>query len=530
MKKGFVIAAIAASQIAVGVSPATAASFPIYVEPVASGVSLNVIGTVGDAVDGYQMVGIPDGMGLVKEGKKLSLITNHELSATNAVAAARTTASGAAFGAFVSKITLDPKTLKPTAAEDLFSTVSWYDYANGTWGTKPTAPLGAALKDSFGTPNHTNTFNRFCSATLAPAGTFYNKKTGNGFKDALFLTGEEGTDESRGFASTLTGEVAQIPGFGLAAWENFTPVPTNNDVTAVMSNEDQSVAVASQLFMYVGKKQKSGTFYEKAGLANGKNYVLSGFPGDDNMIRTMFGKNSPIPVEFTEINYLLSGKEQNEKALEKGLRLSRVEDGNFDPKNPNDYYFVTTESNKDPKATTGNPEYPGTSRDGGALWRLRFDDVTNPLKGGTLEMLLDGSEDVYMSKPDNITIDNKGNLLIQEDPGGNDAVARIVAYRISDGALGVVAKFKDQYFKKGGADFITNDEESSGIIDVSSFLKKGSSDKATYFMFNAQVHAPAAKARMDITDATAVANLAASIEGGQWYVMKITDWKKVYGF
>ena len=64
---------------------------------------------------------------------------------------------------------------------------------------------------------------------------------------------------------------------------------------------------------------------------------------------------------------------------------------------------------------------------------------------------------------------------------------------------------------------------------MTSFLKKGSSDKATYFMFNAQVHAPAAKARMDITDATAVANLATAIEGGQWYVMKVTDWKKVYG-
>jgi hypothetical protein len=529
MKKGFVIAAIAASQMAVGISPASAASYPVYVEPVASGVSLNVVGTVGDVVNGYQIVGIPDGMGLIKEGKNLSLITNHELSATNAVAAARTTASGAALGSFVSKITLDAKTLKPTTAKDLFSTVSWYDYASGTWGTKPTAPLGAALKDSFGTPNHTNAFNRFCSATLAPAGTFYDKKTGTGFKNALYITGEEGGDESRGFVSTMGGDVAQIPGFGLAAWENFIPVPTNNDVTAVMSNEDGE-AIASQLFMYVGKKQKSGSFYQKAGLTNGKNYVLSGFPGDDNQIRNLFGKNSPIPVEFTEINYLLSGKEQNDKALEKGLRLSRVEDGHFDPKNPNDYYFVTTESNKDAKATTANPEYPGATRDGGALWRLRFDDVANPLKGGTLEMLLDGSEDIYMSKPDNITIDNKGNLLIQEDPGKNDKVARIVSYRISDGALGVLAKFKDQYFKQGGAEFITNDEESSGIIDVTSFLKKGKSDKATYFMFNAQVHAPAAKARMDITDATAVANLATAIEGGQWYVMKVTNWKKVYGF
>ena len=218
MKKGFVIAAIAASQIAVGITPASAANYPVYVEPVASGVSLNVVGTVGDVVNGYQIVGIPDGMGLIKEGYKLSLVTNHELSATNAVAVARSTAGGAALGSFVSKITLDPKTLKPVAAQDLFSKVSWYDYTNRTWTTAPTAPLGAALKDSFGTPNHTNAFNRFCSATLAPAGTFYNKKTGAGFKDALYLTGEEGGDESRGFVSTMDGDVAQIPAFGLAAW------------------------------------------------------------------------------------------------------------------------------------------------------------------------------------------------------------------------------------------------------------------------------------------------------------------------
>jgi secreted PhoX family phosphatase len=296
-----------------------------------------------------------------------------------------------------------------------------------------------------------------------------------------------------------------------------------------MSNED-STATGSQVYMYVGSKQKTGTFYQKAGFANGKHYVLSGFPGDDNQIRTLFGKNSPIPVDFTQIGYNSSGKEQNEKALEKGLRLSRVEDGHFDPNNPSDYYFITTESNKDPKATSSSPEYPGVARDGGALWRLRFEDVSNPLKGGTLEMLLDGSEDVYLSKPDNLTIDGKGNILIQEDPGSNDAVARIVAYRISDGAIGVVAKFKDQYFKKGGSEFITNDEETSGVIDVSSFLRKSKSDKATYFMFVAQVHSAPDKARMDITSDSAKADLAASIEGGQWYVMKITDWKKVYGF
>ena len=38
-------------------------------------------------------------------------------------------------------------------------------------------------------------------------------------------------------------------------------------------------------------------------------------------------------------------------------------------------------------------------------------------------------------------IDANGNLLIQEDPGGNPHRARIVAYRIADGARGVLAEF-----------------------------------------------------------------------------------------
>jgi hypothetical protein len=48
-------------------------------------------------------------------------------------------------------------------------------------------------------------------------------------------------------------------------------------------------------------------------------------------------------------------------------------------------------------------------------------------------------------------------------------VARIVSYRIKD-ALAVVAKFKDEYFAEGATSFITKDEESSGIIDVTEHL------------------------------------------------------------
>ncbi|MFA7323133.1 MAG: hypothetical protein WC005_02115, partial [Candidatus Nanopelagicales bacterium] len=181
------------------------------------------------------------------------------------------------------------------------------------------------------------------------------------------------------------------------------------------------------------------------------------------------------------------------------------------------------------KATAPNPATPRVSRDGGALWKLSFTDVKNPLAGGTLTMLLDGSEQPLLSKPDNIEVDGKGNILIQEDPGGNDLVARLLAYRMSDGRLATVAKFKDVYFAPGAAQFITNDEESSGVVDATRFLAK-EGDARSYFLLNAQVHTPAAKARLDLVGNTAAQQqLIDSIEGGQVYLMTIDDWSKIYG-
>jgi len=177
-------------------------------------------------------------------------------------------------------------------------------------------------------------------------------------------------------------------------------------------------------------------------------------------------------------------------------------------------------------ATTANPATPTVTRDGGALWRVRFKDVSKPLSGATLELLLDGSENIYMSKPDNIAVDSLGNVLIQEDPGNNALLARIVSYRISDGKLATIAQFDSKYFDSTRPNFITQDEESSGIIDLTSELRTSKSDTASYYMFVAQIHATPAKARPDLDPADAT--LAKAVEGGQWYILKITNWTDVY--
>jgi secreted PhoX family phosphatase len=293
-----------------------------------------------------------------------------------------------------------------------------------------------------------------------------------------------------------------------------------------MINEDGS-ATASQLYMYLGTKQEKGAnFAEKAGFTNGQLYAISVKNArTDNKFRANYKIGDKAQVSFNVLNTDPAYADFPAQAQGSGTTFARVEDGEWDPKNPNVYYFLTTESNKDAGATAPNPATPTVSRDGGALWRLTFKDVKNPLKGATLEMLLNGTESLMLSKPDNLAIDENGYVLIQEDPGNNAHVARVLAYRVSDGKLGVVAQFDKALFEADSSTLITIDEESSGIVNANAFLKK-SGDKSSYFFFNAQVHSSLAKARPDLTNAAEIEKYV--VEGGQYYLLKITDWNKIF--
>src|SRR5690606_5482748 len=131
-----------------------------------------------------------------------------------------------------------------------------------------------------------------------------------------------------------------------------------------------------QVYFYYGTKNETGTTpVALAGLTNGHLYGLKvmGFDSEP-------GAGIPsAPFELHEFGNVenWSGSELNSQSnLNEVTGFNRPEDGAWDPNNPNHYYFVTTAS------------FSSNSR----LWRLAFNDVTDPTAGGTIEMLLDGSE------------------------------------------------------------------------------------------------------------------------------------------
>lgn len=516
MKRSFLAAATAAVLTAVAASPALAAdttgpssSTAPYLHSVSANTSLKALLTTGDDIGGYTYGGIPDGIGAYRPAGSptVTLYNNHELTSSAGI----TRAHGQK-GAYVSKWTYNGRTDVFSAGSDLIQSVGYYDYLGRTFGAAPAAggvnPLNPS--DTFATLSAA--FSRFCSSSLTPAGALNNSRTGRGYNGQIYFANEETGDEGRVFGVTVGDGVAtQLPRLGQASMENNVVSPLRNTDATVVINDEDGGANTSQLRIYKGTKKATGSALRRAGLTNGSLFVLDAANAavtNDTQWRSTYGKGVAGDVDVNPINWNQSGAKQNAQAAAEGLGLTRIEDGAFDPRHPDDYYFVTTEGG----GTAANPAEPGVSRDGGGLWKLSFDDVKHPEGGGTLTLLLDGTEAPYLSKPDNLDIDRNGNIMIQEDPGNNDHVARIVAYRISDGKRGVVAAFNDDQFKPGGANFITKDEESSGIIDAQSLLGPG------YWLFDAQVH----KTVAPNPDPNGL------VEGGQLLKLKISDYSSLY--
>ncbi len=514
------VASIVAATPAAAAQPATAtgpsSATPPYVLPVAPGVTITSLLTVddaGSAANGYEMVGIPDGLGATVDsrlgpelqallgpivgglldflrGDVVTVLMNHELRVEQGIVRRH-----GQQGAFVSELMINRRTNRVIAGQDLIDPgVQYWNYLTRSYAAAPNAAGTQDDGDVF--PAYDARFGRFCSGDLTDPGQLFNLFTFNGFRGQLYFANEETGVEGRAFAITTDGRAVQVPRLGLFSWENTLAAPNRSDTTLVMGNEDDA---AGQLWAYVGRKQSTfaGSPADQAGLNNGRNHVidlLNEGISTDAGFRATVGKGTPARFDLSDVDFDQSGVDQNAEALSEGLTLNRIEDGAFDPRNRNDFYFVTTAGGNGP---------------GGGLWRLRWDDIENPAAGGTLTLLLDGSEGLV--SPDNLDVDRQGNVVIQEDPGNNPRVAEIQAYRIADGKLATLARFDPALFTAGQPGFITQDEESSGILDVARQY-----GQAGTFLLDAQVHAPPAN------------NVTEFVERGQLMRMRVADWNAVY--
>jgi hypothetical protein len=153
--------------------------------------------------------------------------------------------------------------------------------------------------------------------------------------------------------------------------------------------------------------------------------------------------------------------------------FNRPEDGSWDPSNPRDFYFVTT-------AAFPNPSAPGSGKT--RLWRLRFNDPANPGAGGTAQVLIVGGQADGPKMMDNITVNKRGMIFIQEDVGNQPHIGKLWRYSISTGTLEIIAQHDPARFTPGAPGFLTQDEESSGIIPMDDILGEG------WYLLDVQAH------------------------------------------
>lgn len=433
-----------------------------------SDVSFTSILTVGDAVGGYKMAGIPDGVGAYDNNNgTFTALIGHEINSSLGVVRAHGNK-----GAFVSKWVINKSDLSVVSGSDLTTTVK-------LWNTT------TKVFDTYNSSNPMSVgFSRFCSADLPPVSSFLNGTTGTG--ERLFLNGEESGSEGRAFAHITTGPNAgttyELPYLGKFSWENAVASPTRGAKTIVAGMDD---GTGGQVYFYIGTKTKIGTEIDRAGLNNGKVFgvKVTGLKTESNT--SIPAANSPFTLHDLGIVRDSSGASLESRSQRDSVTtFFRPEDGAWNPRKTNEFYFLTTNN------------FTSPSR----LWKLAFKSIANPEQGGTITAVLDGTEGAKMM--DNMAIDSFGNIFIQEDVGNQAHLGKTWIYNIENDRLVEIASHDSTRFLTGGSKFLTQDEEASGIIDMKNILGKGK------FLLVDQAH---------------YATNTELVEGGQLLAMTVTD-------
>ena len=509
-----VAAALAANSAMAAQGPSSSAgSYLLGLNP---STTFTSILTTGDKVGGYMMAGIPDGLGAYDNNDgTFTVLMNHELGSGVGVARGPLTK-----GAFVSEWVINKTTLQVTHGADLIQNV--YGWNAGTQSSNTTPTTGWS-------------FNRFCSADLAKPSAFYNAQTGLGSQERIFLNGEEGgatgyalahvaTGASKGSTYVLgkmnpstNGNTSGATGVG--GWENLLANPYTGNKTVVIGNNDGGTGVLTNaLSLYVGTKQATGTEVDKAGLTNGttKFINVTGFT-------TEFANGGNTTTRQTAMNgahFTLSDTAST--------TFSRPEDGAWS-NDGSKYYFVTTDQlDKTDTGVAASSANTGGTR----LWSLSFDALAianGTFDSGTVNVEFDSTtipNGLGNARPnmwDNISVNADGTLTLLEDTGGANHNGKVWTYDPSTHQMTMSAKFDPTLFGDLSATGAftagthTNDEETSGVIDITALL--GRNDGKQYRLLVAQDHALSSVAALNIP----VADQAAAVEGGQLILMAVPE-------
>jgi Bacterial protein of unknown function (DUF839) len=508
---GAALAAALALTVAVAGSGLATTSVKPYVEPVGGDYQIRALFSVDDKVpllggapgQQYRMVGIPDGLGAHPNRDGTStLFMNHELGFT---ALSEPVVGGPKNrGAIVSQWILDQDG-DPVAGRRAYDQI--YD-ENTLLGPAPVVGNEAAMPRQLA---------RFCSGFLAgPA---------NGFDRPIYLTNEESTSpdtfDGRGGLSVaiFDGELHTLPKLGRYSKENTVVQPTRGTETVIFATEDGPATLDNQLYMYVGKKDRSAkaSVLARNGLDNGTLYLFRSLDPTRNSERTFTdGSVTGEWIPISDADDLTDVQLEAASDAVGAMTFVRPEDGAFNPNNPNEFFFDTTGSSSG--ADDGVNEL-------GRLYSLRL-HPGNPLKPATLTVVYNADTvvaaggDIAIS-PDNLDVSRR-SLMINED--GTTESRAVMAAKGRDGSIwrfdlvkgpvGVVGVDASTATRVAQLDPPGRDNvpvgpgvwETSGIIDASAMFGTDT------WLSDVQAHPPT----------TPPAGPTVTVEDGQLFLMRPT--------
>ncbi len=459
----------------------------------------------------YGLPGLLDGLGAFDNGNgTFSVVIGHEFG--NTAGAIRDHGSR---GSLVSLLVIDKNTLAVTGAKDLIQTVKLWN-GSGYTTYNSGSPMPNAGSPYFGA------FGRFCSADLPAVSAFFNGAVGTA--ERIFMNGEEIGNEGRGIAHVITGAEAgtsyELPRLGKFSWENSLASPYQQNKTIVVGTDDTT---PGQVYVYVGDKTSTGSEVDKAGLTNGLLYGIkvgsTALEARGSAVGNIV-KGGATPFSLQILNTTgdvsgMTGAQLQTNSVSHGVtEFLRPEDGAWDTINANWFYFVTTDRYSQVKDGVGAQD--GRSR----LYRLEFQDITNPQLGGLIRLMIEGGETLAnsgMNMMDNIGVDMDGNVLIVEDVGGQAHNGKLSRFNPTTGKMTMLAQHDRARFGDIGAAATapyTNDEEFSGVIDITSIMADSSLNTGRpgerWYLFDDQAHYSTG-----VTTAQA--------EGGQLLAMHLTQ-------